>query len=321
MDIFLLTRDQMLTMLVFIVVGFILRKVNILPENARLTISRLETHIFVPALNLYNWMNNCTLAVLKENAVLIVYGMVIVFICVLLAYPLSGLFVRKADDKESAYQRKLYRYAMAFGNYGFMGNYIVLGVWGEEMFFRYSMFTLIVCFVCNCWGPFTLIPGDQKDGKVFAATLKRIVNPPIIGLFLGLLAGLLNVKAYLPTFAMNALSNASKCMGPVAMVLAGVVIGGFDMKKLLSVKKVYLATFMRLVLIPVMIIEVLKLLGVSNEIVTLAFIAFGTPIGLNTILYPSAYDRDVKTGASMTVISHVLSVVTIPMLYLLFLSR
>ena len=51
----------------------------------------------------------------------------------------------------------------------------------------------------------------------------------------------------------------------------------------------------------------------------LALICFATPLGLNTIVYPAAYGGETKTGASMAMISHTLSVVTIPLMYLLFI--
>jgi predicted permease len=71
--------------------------------------------------------------------------------------------------------------------------------------------------------------------------------------------------------------------------------------------------------IPALIMIVLKLIGISDEIMTLALIAFATPLGLNTIVYPAAYGGDTKTGASMATISHTLSVITIPLMYLVFI--
>ena len=52
---------------------------------------------------------------------------------------------------------------------------------------------------------------------------------------------------------------------------------------------------------------------------TIALIAFATPPVLNTIVYPSAYGGEKKTGASMAMISHTLSVITIPLMYLIFI--
>lgn len=320
MEVFQLTLSQMLTMFVYIIIGYVLRRSKILPENTYLTMSRLETYFFVPALNLYNWMTNCTTSALKENSMLIIYGAVMVACAVGLAYPLCRLFVRKANTPEEEYQRNIYKYAMTFGNYGFMGNFIVLGIWGSEMLFRYSMFSLVISFVCSSWGLVILIP-KGKSGKLSVKDMmKRMFTPPIIALFIGLFAGLFEIKQYVPEFLISVMNGGGNCMGPVAMVLAGVVIGGYDIKELLGYKKVYVASLVRLVVIPAVFVSILHLFGVNKEIITLALIAFATPLGLNTIVYPAAYGGDVKTGAAMTMISSTLSVITIPLMYLLFVA-
>ena len=186
------------------------------------------------------------------------------------------------------------------------------------MFFKYSMFTLCISFACSSWGLLILIPKENAGRQSLKDIMKRIFTPPIIALIVGLIVGLCNVKQYVPDFVMSVLSDASDCMGPVAMLLAGVVIGGYDLKELLTYKKVYAAALMRLIVIPACFVFMLRLIGTSKEIITLAMIAFATPLGLNTIVYPAAYGGDVKTGASMTVISHTLSVITIPLMYLIF---
>ena len=43
----------MLLMFALIIVGFILRKKQLLPDNAYTVLSKLETFLFVPALNLH----------------------------------------------------------------------------------------------------------------------------------------------------------------------------------------------------------------------------------------------------------------------------
>ena len=117
----------------------------------------------------------------------------------------------------------------------------------------------------------------------------------------------------------NKFSSVSQCKSPVAIVLAGFVIGGYNLKKLFLNKKVYIATFLRLIVLPGIIMVIMKLLGISDEMMTLVLIAFATPLGLNTIVYPAAYGGDTRTGASMTMISHTLSVITIPLMYLFFI--
>lgn len=319
MEIFNSTLQQMLMMFFLIVVGFVLRKKCILPDNANVTMSKLETFVFVPALSLFTLMTKCTVETFAENAELILYGLVITLVAVAMAYFLSRFFVRDwRQSPEAAYQRNVYKYALTFGNYGFMGNFIVLGVFGNDMFYKYSLFTFLVMVICNSWGLYILIPKDRNAGLLHNLK-KGLLTPPILALVFGIILGLLSAKQYVPTFMLNAFESASKCQGPVAMVLAGFVIGGYNFKDLICNKKVYVATALRLIVIPAVMMLALKAIGTSDEIMTLALITFATPLGLNTIVFPSAYGGDPKTGASMAMVSHTLSVVTIPLMYLLFI--
>ena len=320
MDVFYLTLKQMLMMFSLIAFGFFLRKKSILPDNSGTTMAKMETWIFVPALYLFTQTTKCTVENFKENSKLILYGFVIVMAALILSYPLSRLFVRNyKDSPEDTYRRNIYKYALVFGNYGFMGNYIILGIWGDDVYYQYSLFTFIIGIICSSWGLFILIPKDKSAG-VLANLKKGFITPPMISLILGMALGLTGFSKFVPDFLTNAFESASKCQGPVAMVLAGFIIGGYNFKKLCLNKKVYIATLMRLIVIPSLIMIVLNLLGTEKEIMRLALIAFATPLGMNTIVYPAAYGGETETGASMTMISHTLSVITIPLMYLIFIA-
>jgi len=319
MEMFYLTLSQMVTMFILIVAGYVLRKYNILPEESHLTLSRLETYALVPALNIVTWAKNCNLQTLKENAVLILYGLGVIAAALALAYLLSVFFVRNPKTSAEEYQRNIYKYAMTFGNYGYIGNFIILGVWGQEMFFKFSMFNICISFVCSSWGLIVLIPKDGSRVVSFKNMLRAIFTPPIIALFIGMFIGLLNLASYMPSYVETALANAGNCMGPVAMILAGFVIGGYNLKSLLLDRKIYVATLFRLILIPALFVTVLKILGVNETVLILTLICFATPFGMNTIIYPAAYGGDFRTGASMTVISSTLSIITIPLMYLLLI--
>ena len=319
MEIFYLTLKQMLMMFSLILVGILLRKTSRLPENSGTTMAKLETYIFVPALSLYTQMTKCTVKTCTENAELLLYGLAIVLASIILAYPLSKCFVRKnLDLPENAYKRNIYKYAMTFGNFGFMGNFIILGIWGNDFFYKYSLFTFLVSILCSSWGLYILIP-KEKNASLLENLKTGLLTPPMLALVIGMLFGLLNLTQYVPEFLLDAFDNAGKCQGPVAMVLAGFVIGGYDFKKIILNKKVYIASLLRLVVLPAIIVLALKAIGASEEIMILALIAFGTPLGLNTIVYPAAYGGETQTGASMTLISHTMSVITIPLMYLVFI--
>lgn len=320
MEIFNLTLVQMLNMFFLILVGYILKKLNILPDNSDKVISRLESYALAPALTLCNQMKNCTVKNFAENFPAMIYGLAIVLVAVGLAYPLSGLFV-KADknDRKEMYKKQVSKYALAFGNYGYVGNFLVLSVWGHEMLFKYLMFTFFVAIVCSGWGIYTLIP-ESENSKGLLSNLKNgLLKPPFISLLLGMFLGLTGIGNHFPSFVHTALENAGNCMGPIAMILAGIVVGEFKFKDIIKDKKVYMVSFVRLIFLPALLILALKSIGTSAEVVTFTLIAFASPVGLNTIIYPASFGGETKTGAAMTMISHTLSVITIPLMYLLFI--
>lgn len=311
MEIFSLTLTQMMLMFVLIAVGFVLRKTRRLPDNANVTMSRLLTYAITPALLLYSQMTRCTAENFSVHWTLILQGFAVTLGGIALSFPLSRLFV-----KEKNYQRYVYQYAMSFGNFGFMGNFIILGVFGSEVFFRYGLFTLGMNILCNSFGLYILIPKDQ--GVSFAQNLKKgVLTPPVIALLCGIVLGVTGVGQHVPEFFLKALDSAGNCQGPVAMLLAGFVIGGYPFRKMLLNKKVYAASFVRLICLPALVVMLLRALGADQTLQILAFIAVGTPLGLNTVVFPSAYGGDPQTGASMAMVSHTLSVITIPLMYLL----
>ncbi len=311
MEVFNLTLNQMFMMMVVIFLGFLLRKKNIFPENSHIILSRLETNVFLPALNFSNMLAHCTVKTFAENFELILYGLILISAVILISYPISKLF-----SKNDGYQRNIYKYALSFGNYAFMGNFIVLNIWGSDMFFKYSMFTLLINFICVSWGLYALIPKDNEN--IFMSIKKGILTPPTIALMLGMVLGFFKFKV--PSFFEDALSSLSSCMGPVAMLLVGVVIGGYEIKSLFKNPKIYIVTFLRLILLPCIIVGILKLTGFPDSVILFSLLVFATPVGLNTIVYPSAYGGDTKTGASMAMVSHLFSVITIPLMYLLFIE-
>lgn len=320
MEIFLLVLQQMLMMVTLILAGFFLRKKNIVPENTGIILSKLETYIFLPALNIINQLNNCNVENFVNNSGLMLYGLVLILLAVLLSYPLSKLFVRNSNESDKLmYKRNIYKYALTFGNYGFIGNFLILGIWGDAVFYQYTMLCFFAAIICNSWGLYVLIPKDSRDGSMLKNLKKGLITPPIIALLFGIICGLLNLKQYFPNFVLSALDNSSKCMGPIAMILAGMIIGGYDVKTLFSDKKIYAISFLRLIAIPAVFMLLLKALGTPKEIMTLVLILFATPMGMNTIVFPAAYGGETKTGASMLVVSSIFAVITIPIMYYVFI--
>lgn len=318
MNTFIATLQPMLTLFVCMAVGFILRKTNILSHDAGKTMAKLETWVFCPALNFSTMATFFSLATIKNHAVNVLFGVVTVTLSVLIAVPLAKCFARQKNA-----ERGVYRYALAFANSGYVGDPVVLALFGDLALSYYKLFGLPITIMIYTWGISNLVPDGERKGS----PLKKLLNAPTVGLLLGMVAGMTGLGARMPVFLTSTLNSLKGCMGPVAMLLAGFTVANYDIKQMLLNKKVYVATALRLVVIPAIILSALfgiKELAVllwnvtiGNAVLFLAFFAIATPLGLNTVVFPEAYGGDPKLGASMAMISHTLCVVTIPLLYAL----
>lgn len=276
----------------------------------------METWIFCPALSFMTMARYCTIDSIGDHAVNIVLAGAGVALAILLGSLLARFFA-----KRKSYEWGVYAYALAFANSGYMGDPIVLALFGDMALSYYKLYSLPLSLLIYSWGIGVMMPGRGKKGDFWL----RMINAPTIAMLLGVAVGLSGLGKYLPVFFTGSLDTLKACMGPVAMLLAGATIAQYHFSSMLKNGKVYLASALRLIVIPAVIISFIYALktlanslfdlSIDNTVLFLAFFATATPMGLNTVIFPQAYGGNPETGAGMTMISHTLCVVTLPLLY------
>lgn len=306
-EVFLSTLSPMLMMFACMVIGFILNKKKLCPYNTASVLSKMETNVLAPALTIHTFSKYCTVDSLSDKYMSMLYCLIVLAIAIGIAFALTPLFTGKG------YNRNVYRYALTFGNFGFMGNAIVPAILGEEALYDYMLFSLPLNLAVYTWGIASLIP--KSEGK--QNPLKSLLNPSVFAVVIGAVLGLTGLTNHLPGFVGTTLSGLGNCMGPIAMVLTGFLIGQYPIKSLLSDKKIYIASVLRLFILPALFVLILKFLGADNTTLVMCLFGFATPLGLNTVVFPAAYGGDPSTGVSMATISHTVCVVTIPVMYAL----
>lgn len=306
MQVFSATLNQMFVLFLFMALGFFLNFKKILPQNASVTISRLETNVLVPCLVFNTFYKYCTIENITQKWTYIVYGTALMILSIIIGIILAKLFTK--DN----YLKKIYTYSFAVANFSFMGNAVVLGIFGEKILFDYMIFTLPLCLYVYSFGTASLIPNNNNK-----FSLKAFLNPICISMFLGAVVGILALP--LPKFLLTAVSSAGACMSPLAMILTGFIVSDYSIKALASIKKIYLASILRLIILPLMFVLILKIIRADNSIIMLTLCATAMPLGLNTVVFPAAYGGDTTPGASMALISHLMSIITIPIIFAVFI--
>ena len=299
------TLNQMLMFFSVMILGFILRRKNIVPENADVSLSRVLTMVVSPALLFKTFIANFNLDTLLEKSYIFVWGIVLLFILIFLGTALANAF---ADNR---YVKYIYTYSFIIPNMGYMAQPLTLAVFGEEALFDLMIFSIPFNVYIYSVGITRLNPKNEK------VSLKSLANPLFFSMGLAIILGLLKVP--IPTFIQDTLSSLSACMGVIAMLLSGLVIGKYDLRDMVSSGKIYVASFIRLLLIPAAFVYALKALGLPSYIYMTALCVLAMPMGLNTVVFPAAYGGDTKPGASLALVSSIFGIVTIPIMFSIFM--
>lgn len=154
-----------------------------------------------------------------------------------------------------------------------------------------------------------IITGDKS-----AVSPKKIVtNPIVIAVVIGIILFLLPVS--IPPIATTAVSSIAVLNAPVAMIVLGVYLAQTKLTELFTTKIVYVATIVRLVVIPMLTIAVLSLFPSSFQDVRLAIlISASAPIGTNVAIFAQLNGMDYTEAVKNICFSTLLSILAVPLI-------
>lgn len=111
------------------------------------------------------------------------------------------------------------------------------------------------------------------------------------------------------------IADSGNCMSPVAMILTGIVVSSISLKKTFTNVRIYIISIVRLIIMPLVFVWVASFFNIPQSIYICALCSLAMPLGLNTIVIPSALGKDTTIAAGMAIISHLLSCITIPLIF------
>ncbi len=308
--------SQMIFLFAFIAIGFIFTKWKFIPDQSSRVLSRLENLLFIPALIMGTFITNCTIDTIGRMWKLIVMSLAMLAVII----PLSLIFA-KFIFKEN-YLRKVAVYGLTFSNFAYMGNAIVAAVF-PQYFSDYLIFCLPLWLGIYLWGvPVLLISNSSGEKHHLKDSLKNLANPMVVATLIGMVLGLTGWGLKLPSAVLDVITVSGSCMSPIAMLLTGMTLGKLDIFSLVKKWRIYILSVVKLVVFPIVFILIFLILPrnefINESVLICSLCIAAMPIGLNTLVVPAGYGKDVSDAAGMALITHVLSIVTIPLIFMLF---
>ena len=296
--------EQVLTLFIFVVIGFILAKAKIIKGSHAPIASKLLVYVFLPANIIKTFARKCTVAYISENYTLIIVSLAVIVVIAGISHFAARLFTK--DSREYG----IYEYSLAIPNFGYMGYAFVGAVFAEAGLMDAMMFSMPMSIYTYTIGYCIL------SGKKFS--FKSFLNPTMTALAVGMLLGLTGIGGVMPPLAYGILDSASACMAPVSMLLVGIVLADFKVSKLLRDFKIYIITALRLFIIPVALGAILTVAGAPIAAVRAAIILYSMPCGLNTVVFVKNAGGNCEIGAGLALVSSMLALASIPLVTYLF---
>ncbi len=304
MQVFEVTLQQMMVFFVIMVVGFFLNKKRLIPTGMDDVLSKLLFYILAPSLSFQTFAQNLKVETVIEKMTFLVWGTVLVTVLACLSYFIAKLFTKEK------FLRNVFIYSLTVANIGYMGYPLLEAVFGAEALLNGMIFGIPFNVYIYSIGLALLNPTIEK------ISLRSLVNPTFCSIFLGTIFGLFEIPV--PVAFDKAISVFAAFVGPCAMLLAGYVIGKFQIKSLFKDWRLYVITAMRLLIIPICVGAILSVFDVSMDVMIVVLCNLAMPLGLNTVVFPAVWGGDTKPGASMALISSIFAVGTIPFVLWLF---
>lgn len=307
---FLITIAQMGRILFFLLAGFLFNHYKLIPRSAETVLSRFTTLLFMPALTLYSNIVECRIDSIGTYGSLVFYGAAFCLAAMGLAMLLAKRFGRGDPDDTS-----VFRYALTFPNTGAVGTPLILAFFGTAGLFQYNLFLLVTNVMILAWG----VPGllAARDKLTLRKLLKYVFNLNFNMMILGMGLGLLGAGTWLPEISLTTMRDLGNCYVPVALLMTGFTIADYDFSDVFGDKRVYLYTLLRLVVIPLVFCGILLAFDAPLLVATMVGLTYACPCGMNVVVYPAAYGKNCKLGASMVCMTSVGSIVTVPLMYAL----
>ncbi len=302
MEITIITINQLVSMFFFMAIGFFFRRKGILDISSGGNISRLIVNVFMPCMTILSFANNFKVDVIKDKIMIFLLSVVVLTITGVLAIYLAKLF---SKDKNT---QGIYIYSFAIPNLGYMGYPLIQAVFGDAALLD----TMVYCLPYNVY-IYTLGMYYLTENKTISA--KSILTPPFISVFVGMAIGLLNIK--LPAVITGILETGQACMSPCAMILTGTVFARMDFGKVFTDWRSYVASAIRLLIIPFIALFILKLIKLPDEWILPCVAILAMPLGVNSVVFPEAYGGDAESGAKVCFMAAILALVTIPIVFAL----
>ena len=193
---------------------------------------------------------------------------------------------------------------------------LVIGAFGEDWVIYVTCYSMVQTILVWTHARI-LISGKRK------ISLRNLVcNVNILAIMLGLFLFVFQLR--LPGVIQSAFSMAGDTIGPVAMLIIGMLMAGIDMQRLRSYRQIWKPVLLRLIVLPVILVCVAKYSGLAalaphgETLIIISLLSVIAPSANIVPQFSQMFGRDALYASLINTVTMLLCIITMPLMITLF---
>lgn len=306
MELSFLLVQQICQLFIMIFFGFLLVKTKTLSTNDSKVLSKLLLFVVSPCAIITSFTIEYTPDKLMGLGLAFLGAFIVHLIYIPLTEVLAKLFGFAPIEKAT----------IIYSNSGNLIIPLVGAILGKEWVLYTSGYMVIQTILL--WTHAKSLVCNEKNYDFKKIFLNINVLAIIIGLFIFF------SQIQLPNLVLTTIDKVGSMMGPVAMIVIGMLIGNMNFRDIFSEKRTYFICLMRLVVFPLIIVFLFKLSGLTNlskdaiQIFLITILAASAPAAATITQFAQLYNKHPGYASVMNVMSVIFSIITMPLMVMIY---
>lgn len=303
--------SKILSLLVLVGAGVVLVKTKLLKKEDSVALSKISVFLLSPCVIVSSFSMKVDGKAGQSLLLCFFYAILANFLFLFL-----GTLLRKPLHLSPVEEMSL--------EYTNCGNFvlpIVASVLGEEYLLYVSAYITVYNLLVWTHG-IHLFQGKEEQTKEERskenAFLKILFNPNILAILFGVF--LFFTKISLPAPISLAISDLGKMIGPISMLITGIILGSMSFKKILSYRRIYMVTAFRLLFFPFIYLLLISVLSridgfLDNPVLFLVtFLSAMAPAAANVSQFAILYGKEEEYASCINIFTTLCTIISVPIL-------
>ena len=241
----LILLQQIAQLFIIIFLGWAIVKAGILKSEDSRVLSMLLLYVIIPCVILNAFQIERTTDTVRMMELSLLSALMMNVLSLVLGKLSAKLFCLNTVETAS----------VMYSNCTNMVVPLVIGIWGEDWVMYVTCYSIVQTILV--WTHARILISGKKE----ISLRDLLCNVNILAIAIGLFLFVFQIR--LPAVIRSAFAMAGNTMGPVAMLIIGMLMADMDMQHLRSYRQLWKPVLLRLIVLPVILVCVAKYSGLA----------------------------------------------------------